>query len=174
MFPPGADAASLADRLRQNDWFGQIIGPHGSGKSSLVASLIPAIEAADRRVVLYELHDGERRLPVPPRQRVRQGESTVVVVDGYEQLAPWNRLRLTRFCRRFGIGLLVTTHRDMKLPDLLTLDASLAVAQQVVERLQAAFPRRITPEDVERRFAAQQGNLREMLFDLYDLYEQRR
>ena len=42
-FPAGKSAAVLIARLEKNDWQGQIVGPHGSGKSALVATLIAEI-----------------------------------------------------------------------------------------------------------------------------------
>ena len=48
----------------ENGWWGEILGPHGAGKSALLATLIPAVERAGRRPVLVELHDGQRRLPL--------------------------------------------------------------------------------------------------------------
>ncbi len=38
-FPPGESAATLVERLAASGWRGQIVGPHGSGKSTLVAAL---------------------------------------------------------------------------------------------------------------------------------------
>ena len=49
-----------------------------------------------------------------------------------------------------------------------------AVFGQIVERFQHDYPSRVTDEDVAERFARHGGNVREMLFDLYDLYETRR
>ncbi len=46
LFPPGENAEELADRLRQAGWWGEITGPHGSGKSALLAALTAAIEHA--------------------------------------------------------------------------------------------------------------------------------
>lgn len=173
-FPPGMSAELLVERLSRNGWRGQILGSHGSGKSALVAALIPAIERAGRQVVLMELHDRQRRLPKNWTQRAGLSRSTAVIVDGCEQLAPWNRWLLKWFCRRRGLGLLVTTHRSLGMPDLLCTSVDLPLAQEIVESLLGDQKLLISPEDVKQRFEVQQGNLREVLFDLYDLYERRR
>ncbi len=173
LFPDGTTAASLAERLRDAGWRGQIIGPHGSGKSALVASLAPAIEETGRRAVLFELHDGQRRMPegFPPPDAV-EGQC-VVIVDGYEQLSPWNRFRLRRTCESSGWGLLVTAHKPVGLPELFRLAPDLSVAQRIVAWLVRGGRAAVEPEEVAASFAAHQGDLREMLFDLYDLYERR-
>ena len=174
LFAPGESAAELVDRLRDNGWWGQIVGPHGSGKSALLAALMPAIEAAGRRTLLVELHDGQRQMPPDFRRRLDAGCPTVLIVDGYEQLSLWQRLRLRRFCRNSGLGLLLTAHWPVGLPHLRHTSATLELAQQIVERLQRGHPPRIAAEDVAERFARHSGDLRETLFDLYDLYEERR
>ena len=174
LFPPGLSAAALADRLRGSGWRGQIVGPHGSGKSALLAALVPAIEAAGRGVCPIELHDGQRRLPPGFPPQGNPPEPAVVIVDGYEQLSRFSRFRLRRVCARLGLGLLVTTHRPVRLPELFRTRPDLALAQRIVDRLLAQDRSLVTPEEVADRFSARQGDLREMLFDLYDVYERRR
>jgi len=172
-FPPGQSAQGLVRRLRHSAWQGQIIGPHGSGKSALLAALIPAIEDAGRRTILIGLHDGQRRLPIDLKRPSPLDSSTVLIVDGYEQLGRLSRFRLKRFCRRHGIGLLVTAHRPVGLPELFHTATSLGLAQQVVAQLLGERGTLITSEDVAERFSRHGGDLRETLFDLYDLYEHR-
>jgi hypothetical protein len=50
----------------------------------------------------------------------------------------------------------------------------LPTACRIVERLQQGTAAVIGPADVATAFARRGGNLREVLFDLYDLYEARR
>jgi hypothetical protein len=172
-FPPGNSAARLVERLGQNGWQGQIVGPHGGGKSALVATLVAALEQSGRRTLLVELHDRQRRLPVSLR-RLSLAAGTVVIVDGYEQLARWRRFLLKRFCRRRGLGLVVTAHASAGLPDLYRTTAGLALAREIVGELLGGEAPIVTSGELGRSFASHQGNLREVLFDLYDLYESRR
>ena len=60
---PAADAATLVESLATAGWRGQIVGPHGSGKSTLVAALLAALAAAGRPGGRVALHDRQRRLP---------------------------------------------------------------------------------------------------------------
>lgn len=172
LFPRGENADSLVDRLRANGWWGQIVGPHGSGKSALLATLVPAVECAGRKPLLIELHDGARRLPVDVSHMPGLTQDSLVIVDGYEQLSYWSRWRLKRFCRRRGIGLVVTSHATVGLPTLLVTSTSIELARRLVDQLLGDERSRIADDEVQRRFAAHEGNLREMLFDLYDRYEQ--
>lgn len=172
VFPSGVGLAEVLARLEQAGWRGQIVGPHGSGKSTLLESLIPAIEAAGRPVVRFTLHDGQRRLPADFVRRALPS-GTVVVIDGYEQLSWWQRFRVQRRCRAENLGLLVTSHRSCGLPLIYAPRVDLELACRVVSHLLAGHPKRVTHHDVAARLAAHRGNLRETLFDLYDLYELR-
>jgi hypothetical protein len=172
-FADGESPDAMVEKLRGNGWLGQILGPHGSGKSTLVAALLPALEAAGKSPLLIELHDGQRRLPVRLRSLAQRPE-TIVIVDGYEQLARWNRYRLKAFCRRRALGLLVTSHDSVGLPDLYRTTTSPELAERLVHTLLdgRSFP--LSSEDLGTRLAAHGGDLRELLFELYDLYEARR
>jgi hypothetical protein len=174
IFPPGEDARALVAQLQANGWLGQIIGPHGSGKSSLVASLIPAIEQAGRHAVLMELHDRQRRLPMDAALQAELGRRAVLIVDGYEQLSILSRLRLRWLRRRKRVGLVVTAHASVGLPTLHRTVSNLESAREIISQLLRDDPTRFTPEEIESAFVRHGGNLRECLFDLYDLYEARR
>lgn len=173
-FPQGRSALTLVERLENNGWQGQIVGPHGSGKSALAATLIRAIEETGRKTLLIALHDQQRRLPPGLGQLPDLGAGTVVFVDGYEQLAWWRRLALVRLCRRRSLGLVVTSHRSMGLPDLFRTTTGLALARRIAAELLRETDSPIGPEEVDEPFHLHQGNIREVLFDLYDLYEQQR
>lgn len=175
LFPPGQSAVGLLDALRSHDWWGEIIGPHGSGKSSLLAELLPLLEAAGRRVETYSLHQGDRTLPISKADVKAWNEETQVVVDGYEQLSWWSKRRLQSRVKAQAAGLLITAHQPMGLPPLFTTAPSLDLARQIVARLLegtdgTGVP---SPEDVAAAFAAHGDNLRELLFSLYDVYQRK-
>ena len=174
LFPPGEDACTLVSQLQVNGWLGQIIGPHGSGKSSLVASLIPAIEQVGRHTVLIELHDRQRVLPIAGALQAGFHEGTLLIVNGYEQLSVLSRLRLKWLRRRNRMGLVVTAHGSVGLPTLYRTRSNLQTVREIVSQLLHDDPTRFTPEEIESAFVRHGGNLRECLFDLYDLYEARR
>jgi hypothetical protein len=173
LFPAGEDAGQLVERLNENGWSGAIIGPHGTGKSALLATLIPAIERAGRHVVLVELHDGQRRLPLDLNRDARLRPPLVMIVDGYEQLGRWRRSLLKRHCRYHGWGLLVTAHASVGLPEIYRTAATVELAEKIVRGLTNDQSPFTTPELTDC-LARHDGDMREMLFDLYDVYERRR
>jgi hypothetical protein len=173
IFPPGQDVRALVDRLRQSGWWGEIVGPHGSGKSTLLATLITAVECAGRTIIMVELHDGQRCFPLKLYE-LRLRCPAMLVVDGYEQLSRWNRWRLKRSCRRHGVGLVVTAHKSVGFPELCRTTATPELARRIVAKLLGGSTGPFSPDEVAEVLARRRGDLREMLFDLYDFYEQRR
>jgi hypothetical protein len=174
LFPAGQSAAGLLERLCTAGWRGQIVGPHGSGKSTLLAALLAAAGLSGRRSLAVALRDGQRRLPREFLTAARSGPIDLLAVDGYEQLGRWHRFLLGRLCRRRRLGLVVTSHRPLGLPELFRTAVDPALAWHVVQRLQAGFPPLVTFADVTDRLAEHGGDLRETLFDLYDLFARRR
>ena len=63
VFERGEGVEQLVDALEANAWQGQITGPHGTGKSTLLAALTTAIEARGRTVRSVVISAEERRLP---------------------------------------------------------------------------------------------------------------
>ncbi len=173
LFPPGATVESLLTRLEGNSWLGQIVGPHGSGKSALLATLIRGVEESGRRVHLRELHDGQRRMPGDFGRTDKITPDTLVIVDGYEQLGYLSRWKLRRLCQRRALGLLVTSHESVGFPDLFRTASDVDTVARLVDRLfDGDSP--ISAEEVRDRFSTHKGDIRELFFDLYDLYEERR
>ncbi len=174
LFPPGVTSADLVVILRRCAWWGQITGPHGYGKSTLLRSLLPELQAADRNVRLIELHAGNRSLPISRSESTQWDDATQIVVDGYEQLSRLERYLLRRRCRKSGAGLLVTAHKTTGLPTMWEVTTSLELAQTLARRLtRSGDGTRIGEEDVAQAFQACCGDLRETWFRLYDVYEAR-
>ena len=155
---------------------GEIFGPHGTGKTTLLRALETAARSAGEETRTVTLHDGERwplRLLTPHRMRAR---CATLIVDGAEQLAPalWAVLRTSTRLARWG--LLVTTHRPLGLPLLRKTVVDRGTASWVVEKVLARnpkLPKLVTPSVAGEALAACNGDLREALFRLYDWYEER-
>jgi hypothetical protein len=172
LFPEGDSAQAVVERLREHSWQGEIVGPHGAGKSTLLATLIEPLTLAGRSVVQSTLHQGETSLPEALDDWRSWIPTTQVIIDGYEQLTWWSRRQLARRVRDRQAGLLVTSHAPTGLPTVMVVAPRLEAAEQVVRRL-VPDKQAITSDDVERSFRACDGNIREMLFQLYDVYQAR-
>ena len=175
IFEHGKTLTQLVDQLESNQWNGAITGLHGTGKSTLLAAMIPAIEARGRIVKCVTLSAGQRTLPRDYLGSLRETAGQgVAAVDGIEQLSAWSRLRLNRNCKAQHAGLLVASHRAARLPVIYQTAIDVPRAWRVVERFQDGFPPLVRLSDLVERLAQRHGNVREALFDLYDIYEVRR
>ncbi len=173
-FPPEMDAAGLVESFRQNDRKGAIAGPHGSGKSTLLATLIPEIEKLGYPIEQFVLHAGQRELPHGLNSH---DHPKIFVVDGFEQLGWLSRLQIAAAVRRNACGLLVTVHDEgmtSGLPVIFRAAGDLRTLQHIVDHCLPSHDNLIVPDDVTASFQAHRGNMREALFALYDLFEQRR
>ena len=106
----------LGEKFAAAGFRGQVVGPHGSGKSTMTESFAKYLNMTDCRVIKSVVHRGER---VPPAELLAELErrpadaspATVVIFDGYEQLGSLGRFRLRRLCRSKNFGLLITAHK---------------------------------------------------------------
>jgi hypothetical protein len=172
-FPAGISAETVVDQLAALRWCGAILGPHGSGKSSLLVALKPALAARGRQIVQQQLQGGEWSLRWAELRSDRWNSTTQVVIDGFEQLNSWQRLLLRARCRLSGAGLLVTAHRPVGIEPVYATKPSAELAQAVVRQLLPPADQHIGPADVATVFDQHQGNIRETLLALFDVYRAR-
>lgn len=168
---PGAlpwfgDVDAVVGRLRSADWRGQIVGPHGSGKSTLLRSLLEPLRAAGQRPVLVDALQGT------------QANDGLLLVEAFERLPRREQSKRIAAWRREGVPFVVTTHRVLRSrPATLPVVEHTAPSEAVLGRLFAELTRRratpVTLEDAFSRFASRAGDVRETLFDLYNLHEER-
>ena len=172
-FSEGQSIESFYRRLIMHQWRGQIVGPHGSGKTTLLRKLDSCWSGWARECVLLTAQNGQRSIPLNDSKR--WNERTQVVVDGYEQLGIWCRLRLHSLSRWRKSGLLVTTHTQVGwLPVVYETRMSLALAKRLASVL-------INDVDLSAELESElalglhnhDGNLRETFFHLYDVYQRK-
>jgi len=167
LFLNGESSEVIVERLKTNHWQGQIIGEHGSGKSTLVATLVPLIEAAGRQARIVKIGPGDRRIAAAEMSSL--SPTTQLIVDGYEQLSWWSRLIARYRIWLSGAGLLVTAHVDVGLPTVYETKATEELAVAVVDKLVTEKGVPISRGDVAAAYQAAAGNIRETLFNLFDV-----
>jgi hypothetical protein len=177
-FAPGPKLRQIIHRLWDKGCWGQIVGPHGSGKSTMVAMLSRHASSYGIRAVPFTLHDDQRRMPAGWKRTVweafERGRSTMVVVDGYEQLSRFSRWRLSHICRTSGWGLLVTAHAPVGLPMLYRTSTNVELAEMLVAMLLDGYDSSIDHKIIRDAYHRHDGNLRMVFRDLFDHYEQTR
>lgn len=167
------DVDRLVAQFEANQFCGQIVGPHGCGKSTLaheVARRVCQRFATTRFVSIRRIGLGlEVHSPGEPLSVFR---NTLLVIDGFQYLPLVQRWLLKRSCLKSDLGIIVTTHRHQRWPKMVTeLKPTLDIFQQVCERLQLDVERKLDSRSIATAFALCDGNCREALMALYDKYE---
>jgi len=179
-----ASAEELYARSAQHGFRGQISGPHGTGKTTLLNRLEAEFEARGHVVLRVTLRDGQRHMPkgwISPLSTGSQRQGlpvppSILFLDGAEQLSrpAWWYVRWR--CRRLKLGLMATTHGTLGLPDLYRTGVDEKLAEDLAARVLAqspALPRLVAAHEARAALAAAQGDMREALFRMYDWYEAR-
>ena len=118
--PPGGGWDEMLARLEAMGWRGAVVGPHGSGKSTLIRSLVPRLAGRGFAVHTARLTEATPCLDATWWTRLRRvGGRAIAVVDGAERLGPitWRRLR---YRARRAAGLVITVHTPGRLPTWVT------------------------------------------------------
>ncbi|QDU36927.1 NACHT domain protein [Maioricimonas rarisocia] len=156
----------LLDRLERQNGRGAIVGPHGSGKTTLMDELATHLEQrgstihrcrfnlTDHPATWTNLRTAVRDIP----------EDALLLLDGAEQLGPLQWHWLMRRSRHLP-GLVITTHRPGRLPTLIDCHTTPQLFADLVEQL---APGTFSAEELRQLFDHHAGNLRLCLRELYD------
>ena len=164
---------SIIDSFRDHRFVSQIVGPHGSGKTTLTQTLEPLL-----RETFYSV----RRVTVRDAKRIQSDETEIpnrldsinrlMIVDGFERL-PWlHRRLLLKNARCPQTGLLITTHRRIAgVPILYEVQPTLETLQRLSHELAPGVI--IEKNFLATVFETNEGNIRESLMTLYNWFETR-
>lgn len=170
------DVAGLVDRVLTLRG-AAIVGPHGSGKSNLLHHLATAIGAAGGRVERVRLQSRFDSLRALSAVRLA-GRGGTACIDSWERAGRVERFVLVVLARAVGARLLVTAHRPVGgLPTVVRCETTPRLLQAIVSRLvgPSRWPgEAVGAADVEAAFAGHAGDVREALYELYDVVESRR
>jgi len=164
---PEGRAAALLARLERLRYRAAIVGPHGTGKTTLLEDLEAPLVRLGFRVIHLRLDSGHRRFPPGSLSRLRAtlDARDLVCLDGAEQLGRLAWMTFRWRTRRAG-GLLITSHRPGLLPTLIACTTSPELLDRIVRRLAPPAGIGPAPDDL---FARHHGNLRNALRELYDV-----
>lgn len=165
--------------FEKNHWCSQIAGPHGSGKTTLMSGLASFLKNRKCRILYFTLHDHQSIIPSLFWKDLRlfsseKGGKKIFFLDGYEQLSLKNKLEIRWFCKTTGLGFLFSTHKPAwGIPVLFRTTPTSDLLHQIVDYL-LDDPEFVLPEfDYNHLFRDHGGNIRDILFSLYDEFEDR-
>lgn len=164
---PGFDWEVFLARLDACGYRGAIVGPHGTGKTTLLLEAQARLAARGvtvHYVFLNEETRGKGRVVLEALREV--APETVLFLDGAEQLDPltWQWLRWRAGKIR---GLVITVHRPGRLSTLHTTERSEALLEELLAQLAGDDWARYRARAREH-FVRCGGNVREVFFSLYD------
>lgn len=166
---PDFSWTELLARLDAQGGRGAIRGSQGSGKSTLLRELGDSLLDLGFEVRRLRPSIGDRRLAKSQLRELVQATrpKTALLLDGADRVGPleWGRLR--RAARPAGF-LVVTTHREGRLPTLYRCATSVALLSELAAEL--VSPARLTSVCLSDLFVGQQGNIRTALRALYDRF----
>ncbi len=164
-----------------------IIGPHGTGKSTLLNHLQPVLASRFRFIEWLKLSND----PATTRRAVRDflqrmldaepSSSPCIIIDGFEQLNWLERTRLNRLAKRIGLNVVITSHIDQR--GFVTVHRT-AWNHEISQHLTAEKLSGLPGDIQSMLFASYQSkvnklqtgslNLRELWFIMYDEVERLR
>ncbi len=159
---------------------GIIVGPHGSGKSTLIASLVSELSHRSTESSIHQLRfstdqSAWRTLLASTKTWT---QSSIVILDGYEQLRFWSRFFVERMARTRSMSILATAHGPIRgFETIWRTSVSESSSQWVVEQLLQQTGSQMNANELmqseawSRSRAKHDQNLRESLFDMYDFWQ---
>jgi hypothetical protein len=162
------DWGGLMERLDELGGRAAVVGPDGSGKTTLTAELADRLEARGLRIRRLLLND--RRPAFPERfldaffDGLRRDDA--VVLDGADRMPRRAWARFERRARRAAC-LVVTSHRPGRLPTLIECRTTPELLDDVARELLGGEG---PPAPADELFRRHRGNLRNALRELYDTF----
>lgn len=187
-----ADTSGLCRKLVRNlkaVRFGLIVGPHGSGKTTLIYSLMPYLVDAFEGDGVSQVRQVQLTMPLENNvwsrfRHARDSMHTVaacllglptgslLVIDGVEQVRRRDLKGLVRKARRRGVFVLATSHHGVAGLSVLHQTAVdvMLIRSLVDGLLENASPAvvEIVSRELECRDLSGLTNVRDLWFELYD------
>lgn len=165
---------------------GALVGPHGTGKSTLLVHLERAVTASGRRASRVKAPGRDEHGRRPPRWETAAALAEakaaidglephdVLLLDSADRVGRIARWRLVRAARRRHVNVLLVAHRELGVPTLHHRQVDAGLARRLAAGLLAdgsTFPLPDAPW-FAAALSEHRGNLRAVFGRLYDRYEE--
>lgn len=159
---------TLMTRFAALRWRGVLIGPHGSGKTTLREAIERRMRATGWRVCSVVLSDERSIAWRDVRHLIGDtDERTVLSLDGLDRLSAWSWWRLTYATKHLG-GVLATSHVPGRLPTLHEHHTSPGLLHDLVRDLTNPSMAASLRDRCTDLFQHYRGDVRACLRRLYD------
>ncbi|MCO8120924.1 ATP-binding protein [Stieleria sp. TO1_6] len=166
---------------------GLILGPHGTGKSTLLHTFLPKLQRSYPKVAFHQLCNdpniplrkriGERmrasrRIRADLKQLPPQG---LIMIDGWEQLSHLSRWRIAKSASSNKLTILATAHH--RIPGWTTVHET-CPSEKLIRSLAGDLLhdspyeiRKLVDNQLKNRPVTPKTNVRDLWFELYDMVE---
>lgn len=161
------EKTGLIDQLEEQGWRSSIVGPRGTGKTTLLEDLEPSIQARGWRTQWVRLKE-----ETPRREKRSELQSltsysrdTMILFDGGETLRLMDWILLLERIRHLG-GIIMTLHRPRGLPILYETEPDAYLAHALSCQLLGRYDPQLS-YIVADAFEAHNGDMREVFRHCY-------
>lgn len=157
----------LLERFAANRWRGLLLGPHGSGKTTLREEIERRLRSDGWTVRALVIDERGVSWSTVSKFIDGAGPRTLISIDGLDRLGGWQWWRLTQRMRHGG-GILATSHVPGRLPLLHRHHTSIDLVHDLVRELVGEDTAHAVRERCQRLFTELHGDVRACLRRLYD------
>ncbi|MCD0462810.1 hypothetical protein U8335_02445 [Roseiconus lacunae] len=166
---------------------GLILGPHGTGKSTLLHTFLPKLQRSYPMVAFHQINNDpsigwigrmKERSRASGRIRKELAElprEGLLIVDGWEQLYRVSRLRILKTAAAKKITILATSHQRMTgWSTIHETKPTSKLIQSLAGDLLADTPyeiRKLVDRYLKQCRVTPKTNVRDLWFEMYDLVE---
>ncbi len=170
--PVDATFDEILLRLRELNYRAAIVGPDGSGKTTLLEDLQPVLHLKGLKTRMVFVNDTSPfHGPACRRLLSELNRDEILLLDGADLIsrACWPLLK--RHTITHTLGLVITSHHPGMLPTLIECATSPTLLMDIVTALHPQGSG-ISTDLLDALYQCHQGNLRDCLRELYDLFAQ--
>ena len=155
----------LLHRLAEMHYRAAVVGPYGTGKTTLLEDLETRLKAKGFQTAWIRLRQDSPHWETG--SALKSITRRILLVDGAEQLG-WARWQYFKWLTRQAAGLIITTHRPGRLRTLWRCETSSRLLSDIIAELLtgSGFS---PPTEPAELFSKHRGNLREALRECYDI-----
>lgn len=160
----------MLTKLPRIAYRGEIVGPHGSGKTTLMLQLSRRLSANGHKIKHVFVND-TNPLTADARKDLSASlkPSEIVLLDGADHIGILAWKTLKRHIFNANAGLIITTHKPGMLDSLVECSTTPKLLTDIANEL---VPIQTSMHDdlINSIYARHNGNIRDCLWQLYDIW----